>query len=147
MIRIEKNKICFHYDAEELWIEPWGKNALRIRATKEAEMPLRNWALMEPETSCCEIKETLEGAEITNGKIRATITKLGKIMVYDRKGTILLEEYWRNRRDLLDEKCSAIEVEAREFRPNVGGDYHLTMRFESQDIHEKIFGMGQYQQP
>ena len=25
MIRIEKNKIRFHYDAEELWIEPWGK--------------------------------------------------------------------------------------------------------------------------
>ena len=79
MIRIEKNKIRFHYDAEELWIEPWGNNALRIRATKEAEMPLRNWALMEPETSCCEIKETPEGAEIANGKIRATITKLGKL--------------------------------------------------------------------
>ncbi len=102
---------------------------------------------MEPEAFSCEIKETPEGAEIINGKIRATLTRLGKIMVYNRKGTILLEEYWRNRRDLLDEKCSAIEVEAREFRPNIGGDYHLTMRFESQDVHEKIYGMGQYQQP
>ena len=147
MIYIEKNRIRFHYDAEELWIEPWGRNALRIRATKEAEMPQRNWALMEPEAFSCEIKETSEGAEIINGKIRATLTRLGKIMVYDQKGTILLEEYWRNRRDLQDEKCSAIEVEAREFRPNVGGDYHLTMRFESQDVHEKIYGMGQYQQP
>ena len=147
MIYIEKNRIRFHYDAEELWIEPWGRNALRIRATKEAEMPQRNWALMEPEAFSCEIKETPEGAEIINGKIRATLTRLGKIMVYDQKGTILLEEYWRNRRDLQDEKCSAIEVEAREFRPNVGGDYHLTMHFESQDVHEKIYGMGQYQQP
>ena len=60
---------------------------------------------------------------------------------------MLLEEYWRNRRDLRDSKCSAIEVEAREFRPNVGGDYHLTMRLQSLDKNEKIYGMGQYQQP
>ena len=58
-----------------------------------------------------------------------------------------MEEYCRNRRDLLDAKCSAIEVEAREFKPIQGGDYHLTMRFESVDKDEKIYGMGQYQQP
>ena len=75
--RKEKNTLKFHYDAEELWIEPWGRNALRIRATKEAEMPQRNWALMEPEAFSCEIKETSEGAEIINGKIRATLTRLG----------------------------------------------------------------------
>ncbi|MCU6429150.1 family 31 glucosidase, partial [Enterobacter sichuanensis] len=40
----------------------------------------------------------------------------------------------------------ALEVEAREFCPIPGGDYHLTMRFVS-DPDEKIYGMGQYQQP
>ena len=46
-----------------------------------------------------------------------------------------------------DSECGAIEVEGREFRPNVGGDYHLTMRLESLDREERIYGMGQYQQP
>ena len=36
--RQEKNTLKFHYDAEELWIEPWGKNSFRVRATKMAEM-------------------------------------------------------------------------------------------------------------
>ncbi len=49
------------------------------------------------------------------------ITNGGKITVYNQHGKLLLEEYWRNRRDVTDKKCSAIEVEAREFRPNVGG--------------------------
>ncbi|KAH8798620.1 glycosyl hydrolases family 31-domain-containing protein [Xylogone sp. PMI_703] len=62
-------------------------------------------------------------------------------------GKALLEEYVRNRDDLLDPKCSAICVDAREFRPNLGADYHLTARFESLDTAEKIYGMGQYQQP
>lgn len=148
MLWTENNKICFHYDAEELWIEPWGANALRVRATKMCAMPDTNWALQQVESGTpCQITENEAGAEIVNGKIRATVSRFGKIMVYNQKGEILLEEYWRNRRDVLDAKCSAIEVEAREFRPNVGGDYHLTMRFESQSPEERIYGMGQYQQP
>ena len=48
-----------------------------------------------------------------------------------------LEKY---RRDLLDEKCSAIEVEAREFRPNIGGDYHFVRtRFESRGCTSRRF--------
>ena len=41
---------------------------------------------------------------------------------------------------------SSLEVEAREFKPITGGDYRLTMRFVSTP-EEKIYGMGQYQQP
>ena len=66
--------------------------------------------------------------------------------MHNSKGALLLEEYARNRRDVLDPKCSAIEVEAREFKPIPSGDYHLTMRFESVSSKEKIYGMGQYQQ-
>lgn len=82
-----------------------------------------------------------------NGKARLDLSNGGKITVYNQNNTLLLEEYWRNRRDVTDAKCSAIEVEAREFRPNIGGNYHLTMSFESLDKDERLYGMGQYQQP
>ena len=147
MIRKEKEKLIYHFDAEELWIEPWGKNAVRVRATKNAHMPEENWALL-PQTECGSIiTVSEEGADLVNGKLRVHITSGGKITMYNQDGELLLEEYWRNRRDVTDPKCSAIEVEAREFRPNKGGDYHLTTRFESLDRNEKIYGMGQYQQP
>ena len=152
MLIQQKKRIIFHYDAEELWIEPWGENAVRVRATKNAEMPSEDWALKRPEAikeaeAPAKIRVNEDGALLQNGKLTVRITKGGKITMYNQKGTLLLEEYWRNRRDVTDPKCSAIEVEAREFRPNVGGDYHLTMRFESLDREEKIYGMGQYQQP
>lgn len=147
MLKQKDGKIIYHYDAEELWIEPWGDNAVRVRATKTNQMPKENWALMEqnPIDSHIEIDEG--GALMQNGKLKVKVTNGGKILMYHQDGHLLLEEYWRNRRDVTDEKCSAIEVEAREFRPNVGGDYHLTMRFESVDKDEKLYGMGQYQQP
>lgn len=147
MLKEQNGKLIFHYDAEELWIEPWGINALRVRATRDAQMPPENWALTFRGEDSAKISVTEQGGEIVNGKIRATVSRLGKLMVYNSDGKLLLEEYSRNRRDVLDPKCSAIEVEAREFKPIPGGDYHLTMRFESLDRDEKIFGMGQYQQP
>ncbi len=147
MLEARDGKLVFHYDAEEVWIEAWVENGLRVRATKECRMPDEDWALCKGKTAEGKAVLTKEGARIENGKIYAEITKFGKIMVYRTDGRLLLEEYWRNRRDVLDKKCSAIEVEAREFKPITGGDYHLTMRFESVDKDEKIYGMGQYQQP
>ena len=147
MLRQEGKRIVFHYDAEELWIEPWGENAVRVRATKNAQMPEEDWALLEPEETDCFAEVNDGGADLVNGKLKVHVTRQGKITMYNQEGKLLLEEYWRNRRDVTDPKCSAIEVEAREFRPNIGGDYHLTARFESLDRNEKIYGMGQYQQP
>ncbi|KAL1960572.1 hypothetical protein VTO42DRAFT_7151 [Malbranchea cinnamomea] len=148
MLYKKDSRLIFRYDAEELWIEPWGANALRVRATKQSEMPAEDWALHEkPAETKPEITISDKTATIVNGKIKAVISTRGKLVIYNTHGQVLLEEYARNRRDVLDPKCSALEVEAREFRPHPGGDYHLTMRFESQDKNEKIYGMGQYQQP
>ena len=145
--RQEKNTLKFHYDAEELWIEPWGKNSFRVRATKMAEMGLENWALEMPvEELTAEIKIEDNFAEIRNGKIRAVISKYGKMTFYNQKGEILLDEYLRNRIDKFADYCSALDIEAREFKPIIGGDYQLSVRFVS-DPEEKIYGMGQYQQP
>lgn len=151
MLYTDNNKLVFRFDDHILWIEPWGENAFRVRATKLASMPTEDWALSsKPESNdpILEIPSDKEKeARITNGKISAIVTKRGKITIYNSKGEKLLEEYARHRRDLTDPKCSALEIEARELKPILGGDFHLTMRFESLDPKEKVFGMGQYQQP
>ena len=146
MIFEANNKLVYRYDAEKVLIEAWGDNALRIRATKCADFPGDDWALTAKTENKGIAEVDSKGGLIRNGRITATITEAGKIRVL-KDDTVILEEYWRNRRDVTDPKCSAIEVEGREFRPNIGGDYHLTMRLESLDENEKIYGMGQYQQP
>ncbi|KAK6844184.1 hypothetical protein PG995_014294 [Apiospora arundinis] len=152
MLYEEEGRLVFRYDAEKLWIEPWGPNAFRIRATKAGTMPQVDWALdLSPPASKASISISISDedktASITNGDITAKISKLGKLTVYNGSGKVLLEEYRRTRQDLLDPKCSSLEVDAREFQPITGGDYKVTARFESLDSREKIYGMGQYQQP
>lgn len=147
MLRKENKRLIYEYDREQVWIEPWGDNSVRIRATKEPDMPKDNWALCDMPIKECAIDILDNKGILTNGKIRVEISRLGKLTVYNQKNELILEEYVRNRKDLLDEKCSAMEIEAREFKPIIGGDYHVTARFESKDPNEKIYGMGQYQQP
>jgi alpha-D-xyloside xylohydrolase len=147
MLSSKDGRIVYTYDSEQVWLEAWGRDAVRVRATKTSAMPIENWALLEPSDIKAETDVSDASATLINGKIKATITKRGKITIWNSSGKLLLEEYTRHRRDLTDPKCSALEVEAREFKPNIGGDYRLMARFESLDPKEKIYGMGQYQQP
>lgn len=147
VFRIEDGCLKFHYDAEELWIQPWGHNSFRVRGTKTAKMPKENWALqMTPEEVQAKITIEEDHAEIVNGKLRARLSAYGKLTFYNKEGKVLLDEYLRNRLDVFADYCSALEVEAREYRPIPGGDYHLSMRFVS-NTEERLYGMGQYQQP
>nr|MCR5222621.1 DUF4968 domain-containing protein [Lachnospiraceae bacterium] len=136
MIIAESNRLTYRYDAETLYIESWGENAVRVRATKCAQMPEENWALSIPQSPCGTVKCDENGGVLENGKIVVRLSEAGKITIFTKDGKKLLEEYTRNRRDVTDPKCSAIEVEGREFKPLIGGDYHLTVRFESLDPEE-----------
>lgn len=151
MLNKEDDRLVFKYDGEVVWIESWGPNAFRVRASKSQISSSEVHGLGPSAPSCSKPEITIAedgSATIANGNIKAIVTRRGKITVVNaRSDAVVLEEYARNRRDLLDGKCSALEIQAREFRPISGCDYHVTMRFESQDPNEKIFGMGQYQQP
>ena len=146
ILREKDGRLVVTDNNEKLWIEAWGENALRVRSTKMAQMPPENWALEEPHTAKAQIVIGEKEATVTNGKITAKVKKSGKIMFYNQNGKLLLEEFVRNRRDVWDPKCSALDVDAREHRPILGGDFTTTVRFES-DPKEMLFGMGQYRQP
>ena len=150
MLKQVGNKLYRRQDKELLLIEPWGKNSLRVRATQRSEfIPDTDSALLEPEDT--EVQITIEGkkAVITNGKLTCKIMDNGVLQYYNQNGKLLLEEYDRTR-DMYegsDKFASALEIVPRTFNPRQCSDnFKLTVRFEAYK-DEKIFGMGQYQQP
>lgn len=154
------------FDGEvTIWIEPWGENSLRVRATRDAFMDPNDWALTEkiaPSKAEITIKEIdvvepwyqdnpeghskkIQIAWITNGNITAKFNIEGWLFFVNSKDETLTMEYWRNR-DRIDRYAVPIRVGAREIKPITGtSDYRLTARFEAFE-GEKIFGMGQYQE-
>ncbi|MDL2206357.1 family 31 glucosidase [Eubacteriales bacterium OttesenSCG-928-N13] len=138
------NRLVRKQDGEKLWIEPWGKNALRVRATFMAEMPEETWALLGEASADVKIEINEDGsASVSNGNVTAMLSPGGALKFVKKNGDLVLEEQWYTRAPGGFSTVSSLEIKAREFRPILGGDYELNMRFEPQD--EKIFGMGQYQ--
>ena len=48
MITTQENKLIYTFNQETVLIEPWDKNAIRVRAIKQAAFPEENWALTQP---------------------------------------------------------------------------------------------------
>lgn len=141
----KENKLCMRLSEELVEIEAWGKNALRVRATRntgfsEAKKGIDHVA---PENVRICIDEGK--GSIQNGKITCEVTLNGLLTFY-RDGTEILREYYRSSR-MRDKTsyCICLEVNARQYAPR-GEDYAITALFES-DPRERIYGMGQYQQP
>ncbi|HCA20094.1 MAG TPA: family 31 glucosidase, partial [Treponema sp.] len=143
------NALIFTKGNETLRIEAWGKDSLRVRSTLEPEFTKNNWGLTEPITgknsAVVKIDEKNDCASISNGKLTAEINPRGVIsFVKDKK--VVLHEYFRSYDPEASRDGAALKIVSRQFKGIVGGDYKLTVRFESND-EEKVFGMGQYQMP
>lgn len=142
--------LVFKRKKELLEIRPWG-DGLRIRATENTHFTDRDWALSMPVSCQGSIRIGEDCAEVSCGSITAKISAYGKISFFNQKGEEILKEYYRSWdygtegwKDL--DQITMVRMTARQFE-NVGGDqYRIRLRFET-DPKEKIYGMGQYQQP
>lgn len=155
MVYAVDNKLIREYDGEKMQLEAFGKNSLRIRITRLNAFLEESWALLpQPEQnvhiSIAENKDNTEvlkvnseervvgdSAVIINGKIKATITKSGKLIFENSTGKILLKEFECDRH-------SSLGIRSRELKTISGGNFKASLKFES-DPQEKLFGMGQYQ--
>ena len=165
IINNDHNRLEIHDGKKQLWLEPWGPDAFRVRMSAGPEMDGNDWALSEtmPEVKLQVSEETVDTTDpwyasaewekyhqsgkiytVTNGKLTAKIGTEGWISYYNQNGDLLTAEYWRNR-NRINRYAVPLRIEARELKPYPGStDYELYARFEAFD-DEKIFGMGQYQ--
>lgn len=156
----ENNVLIARQNGEMLRIEAWGKDSLRVRATMLAAFTDQDWALtesIEPQNAVVEIGEeehwvgdgtvdTRQIASITNGRIKAVVNFRG-IITYYRDGKKFLREYFRSYDGTLSRESRCLKLINREWKGIIGGsEFSLNMKLESND-GEKIYGMGQYQQP
>ena len=147
--RKEGNGLLMNYQGERLLIEPWGKNAMRVRATRYQDFTGNNWALEEEVSESGKqaqivISETGDTAQITNGRLKITVNQSG-VLRFFKDDKQFLQEYHRNYDPTVSKESICLKFVGRQYQPIVGGHYALTVKFESND-GEQFFGMGQYQQ-
>lgn len=143
--RQDGNRLVVKNRYETLWLEPWGTDALRVRATQNPRMSGAAGALNPAPTGTADIRPLDDGVEIRSGQIRATVNHAG-VMSFFRGDTLVLREYYRNYDGTISPESCCLKISSREMKSLAGDAWRLAVRFESRD-GEKLYGMGQYQQP
>ncbi|WP_277971372.1 glycoside hydrolase family 31 protein [Sphingomonas echinoides] len=152
---LESRAIAWTYDGVWLRIEAYGVDGLRVRASAHSERPASPGALLEVASSAPVISRNGAVARIENGRIVAEVDLQGRVRFLDADGRLLLEEKWRQRDTVTKfwtvgtedvRMISALGIAGREFKPVSGEVSRITVRFEAKP-GERLFGMGQYQQP
>lgn len=139
----QDNRLIAKQQNETIMIEAWGNNALRVRVTQNPYFTDDDAALSAVQTNS-EITIAEQRAVIKNGKISCILSKTGWMEFYNGEN-LILKEYTRDWRGA-NEHSPSMKFSAREFKSISGNDYSITARFEA-NKDEKIYGMGQYQQP
>ncbi len=146
----ENNALIGRLHRETLRIEGWGTDALRVRSTLLRNLPDTDHALTEEVAHSAEVKIDGIHAEIVNGNIKATVNEVGIICFYkkDEKGEwkLILQEYYSLYGGSIRKESICFKIVSREFKGLASDSFKLTARFEA-NKGEKLYGMGQYQQP
>jgi len=123
--------LIWQRDGETVWIQPWGADSVRVRATRSAEMRETDWALLPPAAVEVDIELRDEEASLRNGLLLVTIAHTGWIRFFNAEtGAVLLEE--------------RPHLRVRDFVPLDGARYRIEARFNAYD-GERLYGLGQHQ--
>jgi alpha-D-xyloside xylohydrolase len=166
--QIRPDGVVWRGDGETLLVQAWGRDSLRVRATRAGEILDTDFALLEPEPGDVVVElgdggaaaggETgpgsgsggpVETAVVTNGRISAHLRATTAVDVTLGYEVLRCSLEFRDAsgRVLLRElePGGSLRLRARAFQPIPGGDHRVVASFEA-NPGERLLGMGQYQQ-
>lgn len=121
---------------ETVWIQPWGINGIRVRATLLPEFSPLQWALLDqPAQPDAFIDINEDQSVLSNGKIQVEISNTGRLRFLNTStGNVLLEEV----------PYRFYRPPSRDFHVSGGNNFHLEVNFLSK-AGERFYGLGQHQ--
>jgi alpha-D-xyloside xylohydrolase len=135
----ENNKLIVRGQGEIIWLEPFGVNSLRVRATRGKEIVEENWTLLPQPKISADIVINQNKPVIRNGRLSAEVGNTGEIRFIDAvRGKILLEELWIDHRVM-----NASILKARNYKAISSDLFKIQVYFKAYD-DECFYGMGQY---
>ncbi|GHO62705.1 family 31 glucosidase [Ktedonobacter sp. SOSP1-52] len=131
------NALLWERNHEQLRIEPWGRDSLRVRSTPNAAVrdDLLS-VLLSPEPTEVQITIDAQGARISNGALTASVSPQGHVRFSKTEsGEELLAE---------TPLKHSTRIPPRHFKALHSDLYHLEARFKAYE-GERLYGLGQHQ--
>ncbi|HYG23196.1 MAG TPA: glycoside hydrolase family 31 protein [Verrucomicrobiae bacterium] len=128
------SRLVWRSKEQTLWLEAWGRDSIRVRATTLADMTQRDWSLLRPGKSASKLSVQEKFARFVNGKLSATVDARSGRVRFFKTGS---EE------PLAEEIFARTNYPASRTFKSVGGDlFKCEASFTAFD-DERIYGLGQ----
>ena len=131
-----QNSLFCYLDYEVLKIEPWGRDSIRVRATRLNAIK-EDWisALLEQGEYLAEIEIHEAAASLRNGTLLVNVSARGELTFINALTDL----------ELLKEKpIHALSLPARHYADVRGDLFHIDACFEAYE-NEHLYGLGQHQ--
>ena len=136
--RVEEKRVIFEREGELIWLEPYGDNAIRFRSSATLRIDENlNWTLLPPGNSSAAVRIFDDYAELTNGAITAVLMSDGSVLYKNRKGIVILEEQW------LDKRVGTAPQRAARVYSHLSSDVFETDLYFNPSESEHFYGLGQ----
>jgi len=135
----QDNRLIVTGEGETVWIEPYGEDRLRVRATRGREIVENDWTLLPPPKASARISISDDKATIYCERLSCEVKNDGSLKFVDRvSGGTLIEELW------IDHRVNNAELlKARNYKPLSSELFKIQVYFKAFD-NERFYGMGQY---
>jgi alpha-D-xyloside xylohydrolase len=121
----------WRHNGQRLRVEPWGRDAARVRVAATPHLPVDDFALLPPASTDAAATLDVDGATLVNGALRVRVSARGQLR-FERASDGAL---------LLDEPAVGW-LGSRQFRPAGDDAFAVTQTFAAQD-GERFYGLGQ----
>ena len=136
IFEVSEGRLVCQGNQELLWIEPWGRDTIRVRKSPGRIAPDLETALLErPSDQAPAIEISADKAVVCNGELEATVDQHG-IISFRKAGSELLAEY-------PGEMFEYMRYRDNQFVPAGGDLYRISCRFRAWE-GERIYGLGQH---
>jgi len=133
------HRLIWRRKEQTLWVEPWGPDCIRVRATVLPEMPERDWSLLPPakvaQVSRLSVSNGQDArATVINGKLTAIVdADTGRVRFF-KTG---------NSQPLCEEIFARTNCPPSRTFKSVGGDLYQAEACFTAFNDERIYGLGQ----
>lgn len=130
------NAICWQEEGEILLVEAYGKECIRVRASRSLHISDERWNILPADNTASCIEKTGSSMRLRSGQLSAVVEADGTVSFHKADGSLILTEDWEDKRNNM-----SVLRRARCYKTISSSVFSIDLYLRS-SVDEDFYGLG-----